>query len=592
MHPMLTYPFDSSEILKKRKQIKRELIENRPYNIKKKIAVLGGSTTHDIIEILELFLLNYGICPEFYESGFGRYFEDAMFGSELQNFSPDIIFIHTSSRNVRKFPDPQMNENEISVILEEQYNEFSVMWDTLRAKFSCPIIQNNFELPFYRTLGNRDTYDVHGKTNFLARLNMKFYAYAQSHSSFFINDIQYQSADFGLQKWSDPLYWYMYKYCMCLEAIPPFAFNLSNIIKSIYGKNKKVAALDLDNTLWGGVIGDDGLEEIEIGHETSVGQAYSEFQNYLKEMKSWGVMLCVNSKNDIENALSGLRHPEGTLRPEDFVSIKANWKTKDKNISEIAAELNILPESIVFIDDNPAEREIVHGCLPEVAAPAIDRPEHYIITIDRSGFFEAAELSPEDLKRSDMYKANAERIKLQKSFVNYHDYLVSLEMTAEIKPFIPIYHSRIAQLTNKSNQFNLTTRRLTESEIAAAAENEEYICRCGKLTDKFGDNGIVTVVIGRKNSDRLDLILWLMSCRVLKRDMEYAMMDEIADAAIKAQIRYLHGFYYKTQKNNMVKNFYADMGFTKIYDKNENTEWILDLTNYINKNSVIKVINN
>lgn len=195
-----------------------------------------------------------------------------MFGSELQDFSPDIIFIHTSSRNVRKFPDPQMNENEISVILEEQYNEFSVMWDTLRAKFSCPIIQNNFELPFYRTLGNRDTYDIHGKTNFLARLNMKFYAYAQSHSSFFINDIQYQSADFGLQKWSDPLYWYMYKYCMCLEAIPHFAFNLSNIIKSIYGKNKKVAALDLDNTLWGGVIGDDGLEEIEIGHETSVGQ--------------------------------------------------------------------------------------------------------------------------------------------------------------------------------------------------------------------------------------------------------------------------------------------------------------------------------
>ena len=590
MHPMLTYPFNPSEILKKRKKIKRELTEQYTYNIKKKIAVLGGSTTHDITEILELFLLNYGICPEFYESEFGRYFEDAMFGSELQNFSPDIIFIHTSARNIEKFPEPQMNENEITVILNEQYNKFCVMWDTLRAKFGCPIIQNNFELPYYRTLGNRDAYDIHGKTNFIAQLNMKFYSYAQNHSSFFINDIQDLSADFGLQKWSDPLYWHMYKYCMCLEAIPYFAFNLSNIIKSVYGKNKKAAVLDLDNTLWGGVIGDDGQEEIEIGHETSVGQVYSEFQSYLKEIKSWGVMLCINSKNDIENALLGLNHPEGTLRPEDFVIIKANWENKDKNISEIASELNILPESIVFIDDNPAERSIVQSNIPEVAAPNIDRPENYIVTIDRSGFFEASELSAEDLKRNDMYKANAERLKLQKSFENYRDYLLSLEMTAEIKPFMPVYLSRIAQLTNKSNQFNLTTRRFTEAEIADMAKNDEYICRCGKLTDKFGDNGIVTTVIGRKKADQLDLILWLMSCRVLKRGMEYAMMDEIAAASAKDGIKYLHGFYYKTQKNNMVKNFYSDMGFTKICEKDENTEWILNLTNYKNKNSTIKIV--
>lgn len=213
----------------------------------------------------------------------------------------------------------------------------------------------------------------------------------------------------------------------------------------------------------------------------------------------------------------GLNHPEGTLRPEDFVIIKANWENKDKNISEIASELNILPESIVFIDDNPAERSIVQSNIPEVASPNIDRPENYIVTIDRSGFFEASELSAEDLKRNEMYKANAERLKLQKSFENYRDYLLSLEMTAEIKPFIPLYLSRIAQLTNKSNQFNLTTRRFTEAEIADMAKNDEYICRCGKLTDKFGDNGIVTAVIGRKKADQLDLILWLMSCRVLKR---------------------------------------------------------------------------
>lgn len=393
MHPMLTYPFNPSEILKKRKKIKRELTEQYTYNIKKKIAVLGGSTTHDITEILELFLLNYGICPEFYESEFGRYFEDAMFGSELQNFSPDIIFIHTSARNIEKFPEPQMNENEITVILMSNIISSALC--------GIPCVQNSAVLSFKITLNCRITEHSgtalslrysRKSTNFIALAEYEILFLRTKPFFFFYKCIQYLSADFGLQKWSDPLYWHMYKYCMCLEAIPYFAFNLSNIIKSVYGKNKKAAVLDLDNTLWGGVIGDDGQEEIEIGHETSVGQVYSEFQSYLKEIKSWGVMLCINSKNDIDNALLGLNHPEGTLRPEDFVIIKANWENKDKNISEIASELNILPESIVFIDDNPAERSIVQSNIPEVAAPTIDRPENYIVTIDRSGFFEASEL--------------------------------------------------------------------------------------------------------------------------------------------------------------------------------------------------------
>ena len=381
----------------------------------------------------------------------------------------------------------------------------------------------------------------------------------------------------------------MYKYCLCLDAIPAFSYNVACIIKSIYGKNKKALVLDLDNTLWGGVVGDDGVDGIEIGHETSMGQVYSEFQAYLKELKSCGIMLNVDSKNEEENALAGLNHPEGTLKPDDFIYIKANWQPKDLNFTEIAAELNILPESMVFVDDNPAERAIVTGQIPGVSAPHMDAPEHYITAIDRCGFFEATALSKDDLSRNEMYKANAQRSKLQKSFASYEDYLRSLEMYADIRPFEPVYLSRITQLTNKSNQFNLTTRRYTESEMRERSNDPSYITLYGKLTDKFGDNGVITVVIGHIARDVLDIELWLMSCRVLKRNMEHAMLDTLAAKARQTGVTTLRGYYYRTAKNNMVKDFYRDFGFTLVSSDGDDTVWELPITGYENKNTVIKV---
>jgi len=590
MHPLLTYPFNSREILKKRKAIKRELTEPNAAFIEKNIAILGGSTTFDIKEILEIFLLSYGIKPNFYESEFGQYWNDAMFDTEeLEKLKPDIIFIHTSNRNITSYPTVKNSAAEIQTMLDEQFEHFSVMWDKLHDKYNCPIIQNNFEMPFYRLLGNRDAYDMHGRTNFITRLNDLFYKYANEHEAFYINDINYLSADFGLEKWSDTLYWHMYKYCLCMDAIPAFSFNLANIIKSIFGKNKKSLVLDLDNTLWGGVVGDDGVEGIEIGHETSMGQVFSEFQAYLKSLKDLGIILNVNSKNDMENAVAGLKHPEGTLTPDDFIMIKANWQNKDINLSEIAGELSLLPESFVFIDDNPVERDIVKKNLPGVEAPVIGSPENYINVIDKSGFFETTTLSGDDLNRNEMYKANAERSRAQIAFTNYSDYLKSLEMKAKIHAFEPVYLSRITQLTNKSNQFNLTTRRYTESEIEAAANDENRVTLYGKLTDKYGDNGVITVVIGAVNDDALDIELWLMSCRVLKRNMEHAMLDaHVREARHKGLIK-LRGYYYKTAKNNMVKNFYSDFGFSLVSQDGDNTVWELDITDYTDKNEVIFV---
>lgn len=607
----LEYPFNGEEILKKSKKIKRALLEERTDFLEKRIAVLGGSTTHDIIRILELFLLDQGIRPLFYESEYAQYWQDVMFdNTALLEFAPDLIFIHTSNRNVTVYPSPSDREERVEELLLEQYEHFRAMWEKIAETYRCPVIQNNFEYPFYRLLGNQEAVYLQGRISFLNRLNEKFYQYARAHENFYIHDINYLSASYGLDKWADPLYWHMYKYACCMQAIPAFAHNLSKVVKAIFGKNKKALVLDLDNTLWGGVVGDDGPENLEIGQETPMGQVYAEFQGYIKAQKEIGVMLAVNSKNEYDNAIAGLNHPEGTIRPEDFVSIKANWEPKSGNMNAISQELNILPDSLVFVDDNPAEREIVRAQIPGAAAPEIGTPEQYIRVLDHGGFFEVTTLSEDDRKRSEMYRANQERSRQQERFADYHEYLLSLEMEGTIRPFEAVYMARIAQLTNKSNQFNLTTRRYTQSDIEGFAADQGYITRYGKLADKFGDNGVVSVVIGRVGSmedvtvyrqgerpasgaggDVLHLELWLMSCRVLKRDMEYAMMDSMVEASLERGVKTILGYYYPTAKNAMVKEFYREMGFEKLEETDAGvTIWRFTIPNeYQKKNTVIAV---
>ena len=590
----LEYPFDPEWILKKKKALKRELLQNTQQTfLEKKIAILGGSTTRDIRDILELFLLNYGIRPCFYESEYNQYYADGMFPNPaLEEFHPDILYIHTSNRNIEQYPSLEDDRTLVTQKLQAEYERFQALWEHLHAVYGCPVIQNNFEPPLYRLLGNRDASDHRGRWNYIQRLNQMFYEYADTHQDFYIHDICYEAADYGLERWSDPFYWNMYKYAMCVPAIPYTAFQLARIIKSIFGRNKKVLNLDLDNTLWGGVIGDDGPENIEIGQETSLGQTYAEFQDYLKQHKKLGVLLSVNSKNNEETALSGLERADSVLKREDFVAFRANWEPKSHNLYATAEELKLLPESFVFVDDNPAEREIVRQEVPGAAVPEITKVEEYIRVLDRSGFFEVTNFSEDDLKRNEMYLANEQRNRMQKNFSDYGDYLRSLEMKAQIGAFDPAYFSRIAQLTNKSNQFNLTTHRYSQSEIEQIAADPQYLTLCGRLEDKFGDNGVVSIVIGRKEKDVLQIELWLMSCRVLKRDMEYAMMDTLVKQCRDCGILQIYGYFYSTAKNAMVKDFYALQGFEKLEeDVDGNAKWSFRIPEqYTLKNQVITVM--
>ena len=586
------YPIDSKLLLRKKLKIKKELLSSNANFIEKRIAILGGSTTNEIADQLELFLLGYGIKTTFYQSEYAQYWQDAVFGNQkLDEFKPDIIYVHTNWRNITHFPNIKSSAEEVNSLLEAEYQHFSTMWAKIEERYHCPLIQNNFDRPNYRLLGNRDIYDYRGRTNFISRLNQLFYQYAQEHKGFYINDIDYLAACYGLDAWSNPLYWNMYKYSLCLDAIPILAKSVADIIKSIYGKNKKVLVCDLDNTLWGGVVGDDGVEGLQIGPEVPMGQVYSEFQQYVKELTSIGVLLAVNSKNDEENALAGLQHPDGVLRPDDFASIKANWENKDQNMLHIAAELNLGIDSFVFADDNPTEREIIKQANQGVAVPAMERVENYISTLDHGGFFEVTSLSDDDLARAKMYQANQQRTQLEQSIGNYEDFLKSLDMKATIRNFEPVYLQRIAQLTNKSNQFNLTTLRCSESDIAQMADSADYICLYGKLEDKFGDNGIVSVISGEKIGDELHMRLWLMSCRVLKRGMEDAMLDALVNDAKDMGIASIIGYYYPSLKNGMVKEFYGTMGFSKVQeDTDGNTVWKLDVKTYEPKKPYIEMI--
>ncbi|MFZ2169422.1 MAG: HAD-IIIC family phosphatase, partial [Methylococcaceae bacterium] len=371
------------------------------------------------------------------------------------------------------------------------------------------------------------------------------------------------------------------------------AHSIAAIVRAIYGKTRKCLVLDLDNTLWGGVIGDDGVNGLRLGNETPEAEAYTAIQLYCLELKRRGVLLAVCSKNDPKIAQEGFSHPDSILSLEDFSAFKASWGQKDEAIVEISHELNIGLDSLVFLDDNPAERELVATRLPMVAVPDIGSdPSNYIEILDRQLYFEPLDISAEDLKRASYYASNTQRNLVQASYGNYGEFLDSLEMKAEIRPFVPVYMDRIAQLTNKSNQFNLTTRRYTLGELEAMRCDPRYLTLYGRLADKFGDNGLVSVIVGRIESDELDIELWLMSCRVLKRDLEIAMLDKLVEQAKERSIKWILGTYLPTPKNGLVADHYEKLGFELVQSNEEGSQWRLDVQTYTPKNTHISEDNN
>ncbi len=595
MNDLLKYPFDSLEILRKYKSIRRTLIKNDNF-IDVKIFVASGTTTDEIIKILEVFLLNAGLKPEFLQGNYGLFYEDLIFeNKDLKDFNPDLIYVHTSFKNLKNIPKVSDNISDINQKLNDEFCNFKDIWEKIGENYGCPVIQNNFEMPPQRILGNLDSTHSNGLTNYINNLNVKFSRHANEDDNLYLNDINYLSAFHGIENWFSMKEWYRSKHSVSLRYIPYLSYNIANIISALYGKSKKGLVLDLDNTLWGGVIGDDGVSEIKIGNGSPVSEAYLDFQKYIKELHSRGIMLSIASKNDMKNSLEGLNHPEGALSEKDFISIKANWSDKAGNIQEISKELNIHNDALVFIDDNPAERDLVKQFLPEINVLNVtDDISDYMDILDKSGFFEVTSISKDDINRNSTFEANKQRAKFEKKAVNYQEYLISLEMKSVIKESKGEQIERISQLINKTNQFNLTTFRHTAAEVTKFIESKDSIVIYGTLDDRFGENGIISVMVCNVFPEEIEIHIWVMSCRVFKRDMEFAMFDKLVDIAKKMNKKIIRGIFIPTKKNQLVSDLYETLGFTRTDSpKNRENEihYVVDTKNIKQKNQSIKISN-
>ncbi len=554
--------FSIQDLVRKRRSLRRELAA-QPGLTPLRIAVLGGSTTNELVDLLELYLLDAGFAPVFHQSEYGQFYEEAVHHTAaLQAFSPDLVYVHISYRNVLTAPPISASEEQLKATVDAELERYRQIWFSLESALGCQIIQNNFELPPYTLMGNLDAVVPGGTTRFYLELNAVFTREATLNPRLTLQDVLSLSAELGLRQWFDSERWFSYKLLLTVEAHAALARSLTSIVRAIYGRSRKVLVLDLDNTIWGGVIGDDGVDRIQIGRETPMAEAFTAFQEYCLKLRERGVLLAVCSKNDADVARSGFAHPDSVLRLEHISAFRANWEPKHENILSLAQELNLGADSFVFADDNPAERAIVAAQIPGIAVPELgENPANYVAILQAGRYFEVTTLSSDDLARASQYAGNTQRAAVQSAFADYGEYLDSLQMKAEIARFRPLYLDRITQLTNKTNQFNLTTRRYTLAEMQAVADDPSYLGLYGRLTDRFGDNGLVSVVLGRRVRSELHIDLWLMSCRVLKRDMELAMLDVLVENARSAGIEVIVGVYIPTKKNSMVAQFYETMGF-------------------------------
>jgi len=572
-------PIDADAILLKRRQIKR-VLQEIPHKTPVRIAILGGSTTADVRSMLELFLLKAGLEPVFYESEYNQYFEDVLFDNPaLRNFQPNVIYVFTTWQNVTGFPPVDASPEEVDAAAKAETDRLRTFWDKIRSQYGCMILQNNFDIPLSRPLGNLESVVPGGRLAFLNRLNQEIAAEAGRNPLFQMVDIHYLSAKVGLDRWFDPDYWFSYKMALTPVASVYAARSVASVIGSLYGKAKKCLVLDLDNTLWGGVIGDDGVANLKLGRETALGESFVAFQSYVKALHRRGVILAVCSKNSPEVAPQGFSHPDSVLQMADFSAFYANWDPKHDNLAAIARDLNIGLDSIVFVDDNPAERALVSAQLPAVAVPDVGADvSRFQYILEGHGYFEPVRLNRDDNQRAQYYEDNAARTDAAAAFADYGQFLASLDMTAEIEPFSAVYMDRIAQLTNKTNQFNLTTRRYTIAEIEKFAQDPCCITLYGRLTDKFGDNGLISVLVAKLEGSEAVVDLWLMSCRVLKRGMEQAMFDRLVDECRQRGIASIVGTYIPTSKNGMVEGHYQSLGFEPAAGGEGCTRWKFQVT--------------
>ncbi len=575
LSPNLSYS-EATTATKRLKKLRRSGFES---GVKAKLSLLSNTTSSQLASLINLYLFAYNVDIEIDEAPYGLLRQQILDpSSELYGSESDFVFLATSYRDLLRTPHAGDDEATIEAALEETVSEWVSYWDLLKDRLGCQIIQNNFDAPPWRAYGNLEPKHSGALGNYVARVNQALYERAPAWVSLY--DLDGLAANVGRWNWSDQRFFNLAKLPCGPEFLPRYAHGIAAQIAARLGRSHKCLVLDLDNTLWGGVVGDDGLAGINIGQGDAEGEAFVTFQSYAKSLAERGIILAVCSKNEDANAREPFeKRSEMVLKLDDISSFVANWEDKAGNLRRIAKELNIGVDSLVFVDDNPAERALVRQLLPEVAVPEMPvDPADYVRVLAEHCYFEPVSINSEDFKRTEYYRANAQRDQLASSAGDIDGFLKSLQMTAWVGPIGDLEQERSVQLIGKSNQFNLTTIRHSAADVQAMREDPNWASCVIKLKDRFGDNGLITVALAQEKEDALHIDTWLMSCRVLKRGVENLMLNSLAEEAQRRGLKKLTGTYIPTAKNVLVKDHYSSLGFEQADALADGTtHWVLSL---------------
>jgi FkbH-like protein len=551
-----------------------------------RLAVLGSSTLAHLLPAIRVAALRRGLWLTTYETDYGQYLQELNDAhSGLHRFVPNTVLFAFDTPHLVRGADAGAGAAEAAAALQANLAHLVECWRLARNAFGGPIIQQTALPVFPALLGNNEHRLPGSPARLAAALNEALRDAAENEGVDLLA-LDLRAASDGIGRWHDPSLWHRAKQEVSPAAAPLYGDLVARLIAAQQGRSYKCLVLDLDNTLWGGVVGDDGLDGIVIGQGSALGEAFLAFQAYVRSLSRRGIILAVCSKNDEANALAPFdQHPEMLLKRSDIACIAANWEDKATNLRGIAKQLNIGLDSLVFVDDNPFERELVRRELPMVAVPEVpEDPALFAACLADAGYFESRAVTNEDRERSGQYQANLARAALEHSATDLPTYLRSLEMQLLWRPFDRVGLSRTVQLINKTNQFNLTTRRYSEDDVLAVMDDPRAFGLQLRLLDRFGDNGIIAIIIGRmQNAGDLLIDSWLMSCRVLGRGVEPTTLNLVAEQARLLGAKRLLGDYIATAKNGMVEDHYVKLGFTEPTTIPENgaRRSVLELTRFV-----------
>jgi FkbH-like protein len=580
LRALASYALDLTQLTKLAKVLVRARAEDRspapltPF----RLALLGNSTVDLIVPALVATAVRHGISLEVIQPAYDQVAQEALTpDSKVNSSKPDAVLLALDYRALPlrlSLGDAEAAAATVRGVI----GYLQTLRDGIKTNSNAVVIFQTFASPVETLFGGLDRALPGTLRSLLDGINRDLAAMVLGSGDVLL-DVAGLAETVGLADWHDTQRWNLAKFSFSDELIPLFADHVARVVGALRGKSRKMLILDLDNTVWGGVIGDDGMEGIRIAQGDAIGEAHLAVQRLALELRSRGIVLAVSSKNTDEVAREPFeKHPEMLLKLEHIAVFQANWNDKATNIQAIADELNLGLDAMVFLDDNPAERGLVRKLLPQVAVPELpEEPAFYARTLAAAGYFEAVAIAGEDLSRAGFYQDNAKRASLQREVGGVEAYLASLDMTITFQPFDATGRARIVQLINKSNQYNLTTRRYTDPEVAEAEEDVEVFTLQVRLADIFGDNGMISVVVCRPGAaGEWEIETWLMSCRVLGRRVEHMVLREILRHAREAGIQRLRGTYLRTERNQLAADHYGKLGFTLVSDEEGGvTRWEL-----------------